>query len=43
MNHHRSKLATSLQGFLHYLNIQKVDTYHIGFMIAPRLNATGRV
>ncbi len=43
MNHQRGSLNKSLQWFLSFLNIQKVDTYHIGFMIAPRLNATGRV
>lgn len=28
---------------LHTLNIKQVETFHIGFMIAPRLNAAGRV
>lgn len=36
-------LTWNLQGILVFLNIDHVDTYHIGFMIAPRLNATGRV
>ena len=28
---------------LETLNIEEMDTFHIGFMIAPRLNAAGRV
>jgi single-stranded-DNA-specific exonuclease len=43
MNWDRSKLAPSLQHMLHTLNIKQVETFHIGFMIAPRLNAAGRV
>ncbi len=43
MNQKRSQLLPSLRGFLDYLQIEKVDTYHIWFMIWPRLNATGRI
>jgi single-stranded-DNA-specific exonuclease len=43
MNTKRETLAPVLQVLLDYLNIQQVDTYHIGFMIAPRVNASGRV
>jgi len=43
MNKHRSTLLPSLRGFLEYLNIDTVDSYHMWFMIWPRLNATGRI
>lgn len=43
MNSKREGLAPALQILLDYLNIQHIDTYHIGFMIAPRINASGRV
>lgn len=43
MNTHRSQIAPVLQTMLEQLQIQRVDTFHIGFMIAPRLNATGRM
>lgn len=43
MNTKREKLAPALLTLLDYLNIQTVDTYHIGFMIAPRINASWRV
>jgi single-stranded-DNA-specific exonuclease len=33
-----------LDGFLSFLNIKdKIDTYHIGFVIGPRINAGGRI
>jgi single-stranded-DNA-specific exonuclease len=38
------ELPPSLKGFLSYLNIKSpIDTYHIGFVIGPRINAGGRV
>lgn len=43
MNENRTKLTPSLQWFLDHLNIKKVDTFHIWFLIAPRLNASGRI
>jgi single-stranded-DNA-specific exonuclease len=43
MNNQRTKIAPVLATMLDHLNIQKIDTFHIGFMIAPRLNATGRM
>ena len=44
MNHHRSEIPESLRGFLEYLNIKTpIDTFHIGFMIGPRINAGGRI
>lgn len=43
MNQHRKKLHQPLQTMLEFLNIKQIDTFHIWFMIAPRLNATGRI
>jgi len=43
MNEQRNTLAPWLRLLLEHLNIKKMDTYHIGFMIGPRLNATGRM
>lgn len=43
MNTRRSELASSLQWFLDYLDIKEVESYHFGFMIWPRLNASGRI
>jgi single-stranded-DNA-specific exonuclease len=43
MNAKRPNLAPVLTTMLEHLNIQQIDTFHIGFIIAPRLNATGRM
>jgi len=44
LNFQRHKSPASLQWFLKYLNIKKdVDTFHIGFVIWPRINAGGRI
>lgn len=43
MSNHRKTLHSPLRLMLDHLNIQQVDCFHIGFVIAPRLNATGRV
>lgn len=40
----RKHLPPSLAWFLDYLKINgKIDTYHIGFIIGPRINAGGRI
>lgn len=37
-------MPKSLMGFLAALNLKEnVDTYHIGFVIGPRINAGGRI
>lgn len=37
-------IPLSLRNFIEYLNITgPMDTYHIGFLLAPRINAGGRV
>lgn len=44
MNHHKSELPPSLVGFLDFLNLkEQIDSYHISFQIAPRINAGGRI
>lgn len=44
INHHPEQLPKSLQGFLNFLNLKgNVDTFHIGFVIGPRINAGGRI
>lgn len=43
MNNHRDKIPESLKWFLEYLNIKEVDTFHIGFVIWPRINAGWRI
>ncbi len=43
INNHREKLPQWLRHFLDHLNIKRMDTYHIWFMIWPRLNATWRM
>lgn len=38
------ELSTSLKGFLKYLKIKgNIESYHIGFIIGPRINAWGRI
>ena len=39
----KDKWPQSLRNFMKHLNIKIVDSYHIAFMIAPRLNASGRM
>ena len=44
INHKRESIPPALQWFLRYLNIgNDMDTYHIGFMIGPRINAGWRL
>lgn len=44
MNRHPDKIPSGLRGLLSFLNIKKdIDTYHIGFVIGPRINAGGRI
>ncbi|HKL44343.1 MAG TPA: single-stranded-DNA-specific exonuclease RecJ [Candidatus Absconditabacterales bacterium] len=43
INNNRHLISESLQGFLKYLNLKEVDTFHIGFVIGPRINAGGRI
>lgn len=44
INTRRDHIPKSLQGLLQYLNITKpIDSFHIGFMIGPRINAWWRV
>jgi len=44
MNKHPEKIPSGLRGLLKFLNIKKdIDTYHIGFVIGPRINAGGRI
>ncbi len=43
MNNHRDKIPESLKWFLEYLNIKEVDTFHIWFVIWPRINAWWRI
>ncbi len=39
----KQNLLPSLSGFLDFLNLKKVDTYHIWFVIGPRINAWWRI
>ncbi len=43
MSNHKNTLHPPLRAFLNHLNLDKVDTFQIWFVIAPRLNATWRV
>lgn len=44
MNYEKSKIPESLLWFLNHLNIKdNLDTFHIGFLIWPRINAWGRL
>ena len=44
MNRQPESIPSGLRGLLKFLNIQKeIDTFHIGFVIGPRINAGGRI
>jgi len=43
INTQRNKLAPALRQMLDRLNIKQIEAFHVGFLIAPRLNATGRM
>lgn len=43
INNHRDDIPKSLKWFLEYLNLKEVDTFHIWFVIWPRINAWGRI
>ena len=44
INKFPERIPSSLRGLLKFLNIQKeVDTFHIGYVIGPRINAGGRI
>lgn len=43
MNRKRKNLPLSLQWFLNYLNLNEIDTFHIWFVIGPRINAWWRI
>ena len=44
INKNPELMPKSLMGFLAALNLKEnVDTYHIGFVIGPRINAGGRI
>jgi len=44
INNEPEKVPESLRWFLKFLNLKKdVDTFHIGFVIGPRINAGGRI
>ena len=44
INKNPELMPKSLMGFLEALNLKEnVDTYHIGFVIGPRINAGGRI
>ncbi len=44
INYEQEKIPKSLKGLLDFLNLKEnIDTYHIGFQIAPRINAWGRI
>ena len=44
LNGRHKDLPSSIMGFLKYLNIKDpIDTFHIGFLIGPRINAGGRI
>lgn len=44
INNHRKHIPAWLQWLLKYLNITKpIDSFHVWFMIGPRINAGGRI
>lgn len=44
MNLRDDNFPSSIRWFLKHLNIKEsIDTYHIGFLIGPRINAGGRI
>ncbi len=43
INTKRNSIAPALRQMLDRLNIKQIEAFHVGFLIAPRLNATGRM
>ncbi|MFA5747618.1 MAG: single-stranded-DNA-specific exonuclease RecJ [Candidatus Absconditabacterales bacterium] len=44
MNSRSEHIPRSLKGFLEFLNLKEnIESYHIGFVIGPRINAGGRI
>lgn len=43
INNYPSKIPSSLKWFLNYLNLKEINTFHIGFVIWPRINAWWRI
>ncbi|PID34544.1 MAG: hypothetical protein CR971_02705, partial [candidate division SR1 bacterium] len=43
INTNKNAIPPGLQGMIKHLNLDNIDTFHIGFMIGPRINAGGRI